>query len=135
MAIRVRTPLQLKNSSGSVGAAGHIRTSEGLADGDAWGKRARWVDYFGEVEGKAVGVAIFDHPENLRHPARWHARDYGLFTANPFGVKHFTGNESEPGGHTLAAGDSLTLKYRFVFHGGDVEADDLEKQWKAWAGR
>jgi hypothetical protein len=135
MAIRVRTPLQLKDSSGSTGAAGHIRTSEGLADAEAWGKRARWVDYFGEVEGAAVGVAIFDHPENLRHPARWHARDYGLFTANPFGVKHFTGNDSEPGGYTLPAGEDLTLRYRFVFHGGDVDVGVLDSQWKAWAGR
>jgi len=135
MAIRVRTPLQLKDSSGSTGAAGHIRTSEGLADAEAWGKRARWVDYFGEVEGAAVGVAIFDHPENLRHPARWHARDYGLFTANPFGVKHFTGNDSEPGGYTLPAGEDLTLRYRFVFHRGDVDVGVLDSQWKAWAGR
>jgi hypothetical protein len=135
MAIRVRTPLQLKDSSGSTGAAGHIRTSEGLTDAEAWGKRARWVDYFGEVEGAAVGVAIFDHPENLRHPARWHARDYGLFTANPFGVKHFTGNDSEPGGYTLPAGEDLTLRYRFVFHGGDVDVGVLDSQWKAWAGR
>ena len=135
MAIRVRTPLQLKDSSGSTGAAGHIRTSEGLADSEAWGKRARWVDYFGEVEGAAVGVAIFDHPENLRHPARWHARDYGLFTANPFGVKHFTGNDSEPGGYTLPAGEDLTLRYRFVFHRGDVDVGVLDSQWKAWAGR
>jgi hypothetical protein len=135
MAIRVRTPLQLKDSSGSTGAAGHIRTSEGLTDAEAWGKRARWVDYFGEVEGAAVGVAIFDHPENLRHPARWHARDYGLFTANPFGVKHFTGNDSEPGGYTLPVGEDLTLRYRFVFHGGDVDVGVLDSQWKAWAGR
>jgi hypothetical protein len=135
MAIRVRTPLQLKDSSGSNGAAGHIRTSEGLTDAEAWGKRARWVDYFGEVEGAAVGVAIFDHPENLRHPARWHARDYGLFTANPFGVKHFTGNDSEPGGYTLPVGEDLTLRYRFVFHGGDVDVGVLDSQWKAWAGR
>jgi len=135
MAIRVRTPLQLKDSAGSTGAAGHIRTSEGLTDAEAWGKRARWVDYFGEVEGAAVGVAIFDHPENLRHPARWHARDYGLFTANPFGVKHFTGNDSEPGGYTLPAGEDLTLRYRFVFHGGDVDVGVLDSQWKAWAGR
>lgn len=135
MAIRVRTPLQHKDAGGSTGAAGHIRTSEGLVDGDAWGKRARWVDYFGEVDGQAVGIALFDHPGNLRHPTRWHARDYGLFTANPFGVHHFTGNEADAGGHTLPAGENLTLRYRFVFHGGDVDADDLESQWKAWAHR
>lgn len=135
MAIRVRTPLQLKDGSGSEGAAGHIRTSEGLADGEAWGKRARWVDYYGEIEGVPVGIALFDHPENLRHPARWHARDYGLFTANPFGIKHFDASASEPGGYTLPAGDDLTLRYRFVFHGGDVDGDDLEQQWKAWANR
>lgn len=135
MAIRVRTPLQLKDGSGSSGAAGHIRTSEGLTDGEAWGKQARWVDYFGEIDGTPVGIALFDHPDNLRHPTRWHARDYGLFTANPFGVKHFTGDDSEPGGYTLSAGEILTLRYRFVFHGGDVDADGLDQQWKAWAGR
>lgn len=134
MAIRVRTPLQLKDGSGSAGAAGHIRTSEGLVDGDAWGKRAKWVDYFGVIDGTPAGIALFDHPENLRHPTRWHARDYGLFTANPFGVKHFTGNEDETGGYTLPSGKDLTLRYRFVFH-GDVDARDLETQWKAWAGR
>jgi len=38
-----------------------------------------------------IVVAIFDHPRNPSHPTWWHARDYGLFAANPFGVHDFTG--------------------------------------------
>src|SRR2546426_6254040 len=55
-----------------------------------WGKRADWVDYYGNVAGEDVGIAIFDHPENFRHPTYWHARGYGLFAANPFGTREFT---------------------------------------------
>ena len=57
--------------------------SAGNRDNDAWGKRADWCDYFSEHDGKVYGVAIFDHPQNLRHPTWWLARDYGLFGANP----------------------------------------------------
>jgi len=35
--------------------------------------------------GKTVGIAVFDHPSNPRHPTTWHVRDYGLFAANPLG--------------------------------------------------
>ena len=55
-----------------------------------WGKRADWVDYYGNVAGEIVGIAIFDHPKNLRHPTYWHARSYGLLAANPFGLREFT---------------------------------------------
>jgi len=130
MAIRVRTPLQLRDLKGSRGAAGNIRSSEGLTDHEAWGKRSRWIDYFGPVEGRTVGIAILDHPDNLNHPPRWHARDYGLFAANPFGEHHFGGTKK--GGYLLPAGESLTLRYRFLFHEGDTEAAGIADAWKAW---
>ena len=44
-----------------------------------WGKRSNWMDYYGEVDGEKVGVAILDNPDNPRHPTYWHARAYGLF--------------------------------------------------------
>ena len=56
---------------------------------DVWGKRSNWVDYSGTVEGEKLGVAIFDNPENPRHPTYWHSRDYGLFALDPFGQKAF----------------------------------------------
>ena len=51
-----------------------------------WGKRA--VGRLLRTRRREdVGIAVFDHPENLRAPTYWHARAYGLLAANPFGVK------------------------------------------------
>jgi hypothetical protein len=133
MALRVRPALQPKNAHGSTGAAGRITDSEGRVDADVWGKAARWVDYSGPVEGRVQGVAMLDHPANLRHPTHWHARDYGLVAANPFGLHDFTGAPAGAGDHTIPAGESLTLRYRFVFHLGDAAAAAIEDRWKTWA--
>ncbi|MFM7243794.1 MAG: PmoA family protein [Planctomycetaceae bacterium] len=134
MGLRVPTPLQLKDLDGSKGAAGHCTNSEGQRDADAWGKAARWVDYWGPLGGRTVGVAVLDHPGNLRHPTRWHARDYGLVAANPFGLHDFTGAPKGSGDHVIPAGESLTLRYLFVFHEGDAEAAGIDGVWQRWAG-
>ena len=47
--------------------------------------------------GQTYGVAIFDHPKNLHHPTWWHARDYGLFAANPLGWHDFEPRTTPPG--------------------------------------
>ena len=133
MALRVPTQLQIRDLDGSKGAAGHCMNSEGQRDTDAWGKAARWVGYWGPIDGKTVGLAVLDHPGNLRHPAHWHARDYGLVAANPFGLHDFTGAEPGTGDHTIPDGESLTLRYLFVFHEGDPEAADIDGLWKRWA--
>src|SRR5262249_54449101 len=85
MAIRIAETMRLKQPKNKPGE-GHIINSEGVKDGDTWGKHADWVDYYGPVGGKTVGFAMFDHPSNPRHPTTWHVRDYGLFAANPFGL-------------------------------------------------
>ena len=133
MGIRVPTPLQLKDLNGSKGAAGHCTNSEGQRDDDVWGKAARWVGYWGPIGGKTVGIAVLDHPDNLRHPTHWHARDYGLVAANPFGLHDFTGAAKGTGDHTIPAGGSLTLRYLFVFHEGDSAAAGIEDRWQRWA--
>lgn len=112
---------------------GHIVTSEGVRDADAWGKRAKWCDYYGPVEGKTVGVAIFDHPTNPRHPTWWHVRTYGLFTANPFGISSFEKNpDKNVGNLTVPAGQSVTFRYRFYFHEGDERQGRVEEQYSAY---
>jgi hypothetical protein len=133
MGLRVPTQLQIKDLDGSKGAAGHCINSEGQRDIDAWGKPARWVGYWGPIDGRTVGLALLDHPRNLRHPAHWHARDYGLVAANPFGLHDFTGAALGSGDHTIPAGESLTFRYLFVFHEGDSEAAGIEGLWKQWA--
>ena len=131
--LRVPATLQTKDDHGSSGAAGHILNSEGLRDDDAWGKPARWLAYWGPVEGKAVGVAVLDHPANPRHPTLWHARSYGLLAANPFGLHDFTGAPAGSGDYTIPAGESRTFRYLVVLHAGDTTAGRIEDRWRRWA--
>ena len=131
MALRSHPALNLK---GKV-ATGHAVNSEGQKDADIWGKHARWVDYSGTVDGKLTGIACFDFPGNLRHPTTWHARDYGLIAANPFGLHDFEKKEKGAGDYVIKKGESLTLRYRWLFHTGDTAAAKIEERWKQWAGK
>jgi hypothetical protein len=120
MAIRIAESMRLKPNKHYAGRpTGRIVNSEGLRDGETWGKRARWVDYHGPVGDRLVGVAIFDHPQNPRHPTWWHVRDYGLFAANPFGIHDFERKPPGTGDMIIPAGDSVTFRYRFYMHPGD----------------
>jgi len=116
-------------------SAGHIVNSTGTRDSDTWGKRADWCDYYSEHNGKTYGVAIFDHPENIRHPTWWQVRDYGLFGANPFGQHDFEGLKDQPhiGDYTIPAGGSLTLRYRFYFHNGDAQDAKIAGHYAEYA--
>ena len=129
MAIRVAPTINLK---GKV-AQGHIVNSEGVRDGETWGKRARWCDYYGPVNGKTVGVAIFDHPSNPRHPTWWHVRDYGLFAANPFGQHDFEKKPKGVGDLRLKTGESVTFRYRFYFHTGTTEEAGVKTRYDTYA--
>jgi hypothetical protein len=116
------------------GGGGHIETSAGKKDGDAWGKRAEWVDTYGPVDGATVGIALMDHPQNLRHPTWWHARDYGLFAANPFGIHDFEASQpAGAGDHTIPAGGALTLRYRLYLHRGSTSEARVAEVWAAYA--
>lgn len=140
MAIRLASDLQVERRSKEKNklapAAGHILNSEGVKDVDTWGKRARWVDAYGEVGGEPVGVAILDHPENPRHPTYWHSRTYGLITANIFG-KHYFEKLDDPspkaGELILPDGETVTFRWRFAFHRGDPAQADVEALFKAFA--
>lgn len=112
---------------------GTILNSRGDRNDEAWGKRAEWCDFFGpDSTGKVVGIAIFDHPDNLRHPTHWHARTYGLLTANRFGTGFFeakSGAEIGQGDYTIKAGESLTLRHRFYFHHDDPETAGVAEKY------
>jgi hypothetical protein len=122
MAIRVAETMRLSRGKKEKGQ-GHIVQSTGVRDDETWGKRADWCDYYGPVEGRVVGIAMFDHPSNPAHPTWWHVRDYGLFAANPFGVHDFEKKDPGAGNLNIPAGQSVTFKYRFYLHqGNEVEA-------------
>jgi len=137
MAIRVAQWMTLphKYQGKDLPGVGHLLTSTGFRDDAAWGKRAAWCDYYAPKDGKIYGVAIFDHPDNLRHPTWWMARGYGLFGANPFGQHDYEGLKDQPhiGDYTIPAGGTLTLRYRFYFHEGDPVAADIAAHYAAYA--
>jgi hypothetical protein len=131
LALRLAETMRLKPNKFNAGKpTGHIVNSEGVRDGETWGKRARWVDYYGPVEGKTLGVAIFDHPTNPRHPTWWHVRDYGLFAANPFGLSDFEKQPKGSGDLVVKAGEAVTFRYRIYVHLGDEQAGQVEQRYQ-----
>jgi hypothetical protein len=134
MSIRINESMRLRAMKGKQGM-GRIVNSEGIRDGATWSKRAAWVDYFGPVEGKTVGIAIFDHPSNPRHPTWWHVRDYGLFAANPFGIHDFEKKPAKAGDMVIPAGEKVTFRYRFVFHEGDNQEAGIASLYDQWAAK
>jgi hypothetical protein len=97
---------------------------------NVWGKRSNWVDYTAVVDGEALGVAIFDHPGNPRHPTYWHARDYGLFALNPFGRQAFDPKQEESQ-WKVPAGQKIEFRWRVLVHPGDAAVGDLYKGYAA----
>jgi hypothetical protein len=114
------------------GLGGRIVNSHGDEDKQAWGKRAAWVDFNGPVDGKTVGVAMFNHPDSFRHPTPWHVRTYGLFTANPFALKEVAG-EDDRGDFELADGQQIVLRHRLIFHDGDEKKAQIADAWKEYS--
>ena len=110
---------------------GRIVLSTGEENKEAWGKRAEWCDFNGPVAGVKLGIAMLNHPSSLRHPTPWHARTYGLLTANPFGLTSVAG-EKEDGAVVLMAGDKFTLRHRIILHAGDEKDADIAGAWKAY---
>lgn len=125
--LRVADSLALTRREG-----GHIVTSAGNRDAAAWSKTADWVDYYGPLHGQTYGVALFDHPDNLRHPPPWHVRDYGLFAVNPFGRYDFHLGAKGSGDYTLPAGKSLMFRYHILFHKGDTASAFVSEQYAAY---
>jgi hypothetical protein len=134
MAVRLAETMRLKPNKANAGKpTGHIVNSEGIRDGETWGKRAAWVDYHGPVEGRTMGLAIFDHPGNPRHPTWWHVRDYGLFGANPFGIHDFEKRPAGAGDMRVPAGESVTFRYRFYLHRGDEKEANVARHYEEYA--
>lgn len=126
--VRVRPVLQEQGGTGTLVNADGLVTEK-----EAWGKPSSWCDYYGDIHGEKVGIAILDHPENPNHPVRWHIRGYGLFAANPFGLSIFTNDKSQIGGITVPAGDSIRFRYRLVIHPGDAKSADINGMWNTYA--
>jgi hypothetical protein len=132
-----RTPIPgQKNGKSYGGYAGlslrmaeHTRDWQFLSSGgplkpESRGNKARWVDFSGSIaDGKFAGVAVFDHPDNPRHPSSW-----WLSGSMPYWSPAVLFHKP----YTLPAGKTLTLRYRILIHTGHADKDMLENTWKAF---
>ena len=146
LGLRVRRELELPTAQGGVftdsngvvtkvdkmdntGVNGNYLTSEGKTGEAAWGTRGRWCALEGKIGDEPVTIAIFDYPKNPGFPTYWHARDYGLFAANPFGVKDFTGGKEQMN-FTIAPHQNVTFHYRILILSKIATADEIEKEYQ-----
>ena len=99
---------------------------------NVWGKRSEWADDFGQIDGATYGVAILDHPGNPRQPTYWHARAYGLFATNVFGVHDFENDKSRDGSLTIRPGQPLRFRYRVIIHPGNSIQAGIREAYEAY---
>src|SRR5262249_22822427 len=127
-ALGVRVHDQMREQKGN----GRLTNAEGkVGERDCWGQLSAWCDYSGTVDGKKVGLTIFDDPKNP-HPAAWHSRGYGLMAANPFGRarSRFPAVKGRNDLVRLDKGRHLRLRYGILVHTGDVEEAQVAEQYK-----
>ncbi len=114
------------------GAFSNVVSANGCnGSADCWGKPSNWIDYHGPVGGGIHGAAIFDHPENFR-PSRYHVRDYGLFSINPFGEKAYTRGENAPQPFVLQPGETLRLRFGLYIHSGNTVSAKVAEVYDFW---
>lgn len=133
-AIRIAESMRLKRGKDFPPGKGTIVNCSGTQGAKAWGQNAGWVTMSGPIGEKVYAITMMDHPSNLRHPTRWHARDYGLFAANPFCEVDMDKTKPKGAGdYVLKAGQKLVFKYRLAFTEGDAAAAKAAERFKAYA--
>lgn len=125
-AIRTAQWLREKDGTGRYFSSSGDRKAENI-----WGKRARWVALEGEKDGKKVGIAILNYPKSANYPTYWHARNYGLFAANPLGQLAFQKTRKvenpKPLALTLEPGETAHFNFYIIIYDGSKTPEQLEK--------
>ncbi len=116
------------------GVTGNYRSSEGVTGEAVWSTRARWMLLYGNIGDEKVSLVVCDHPKNPAYPTYWHARGYGLFSANPLGWSDFTGGK-EVLNFSIPAGKSVVFRYRVIVGSGeylsDAEINELTREFSS----
>lgn len=130
LAIRVAHWLKEKGQTGL-----YISSNGDSTAKNVWGKRAEWVALQGNKEGAEVGIAIMNHPSSENYPTYWHARDYGLFAANPLGQVIFQRSREEEVQDyqlKLEPGQSALFKFKVLVYDGHLSKEQLDEIFAAY---
>jgi len=120
LGIRLATPLTVKNG-------GYMLNSDGLRDErGVWGKQALWCDYAGKIDDQPAGLLLMPDPANFRR-SWFHARDYGVLVANPFGQKAFTKQAASQ--VVVQPGETLRIRFGVLAHSGEFDPAVAYRQW------
>lgn len=98
-------------------------SAQGVHPEDAFRVDSAWVDVSSRTAagGAVSGAAIFQHPANPAYPhSGWLIRHYGFLGAS----------WPHTGAHTIAPGETLTLRYRLYVHRGTAEEAGVAARFK-----
>jgi hypothetical protein len=101
--------------------------SDGTTSDRPTPKIADWCDLSGKLDGgvnQTGGIAMFDHPENPRHPTPW----YGGTGSGHYFNAAFLFNEPMK----VAADDKLRFRYRVLVHDGIPDVAQLTRAYAAY---
>ena len=101
--------------------------SEGMTDrskGDKAQTVGRWAHLGGILDGAPTGIAVLDHPDNVRapQPQRIHPTEPFLNLA-----------PQQAGDVEITPGKPLTLRYRFIVADGAPDKTELDRLWNDYA--
>lgn len=126
-------PVKIKGAD-DMSVTGNYLSSEGITGENVWATRARWMDLYGTIGNEKISIAICDHPKNPGYPTYWHARGYGLYSANPLGWNDFT-SKKEQFNFKIQAGRSVTFRYRtIVSSGAHLSSEQIDALTDEFAG-
>jgi len=105
----------------------HLNAAGGRGVDETHGSRAAWHDYAGLLDEAniPVGIAVFDHPKNPRHPTEWFAmqRPFAYVSASLVATRDYP----------LVAGEPLELTYGLWVRPGQATRDEIEAVYRGWS--
>lgn len=115
----------------NTGVTGAYLSSKGKKGDAVWGTRGDWTLLGGRIASEPITIAILDHPSNPGYPTHWHARGYGLYSANSLGQKSLNDGNVELN-LSLEPGTSATFRYRVLILSAAPDPGRIERESKAF---
>jgi hypothetical protein len=99
-------------------------TSEGKTKRNGDQSRPRWVQLYGPLEQRFLGLSVLDHPDNFRFP-----QPSRLAAETPY----FCFAPASLGSFSIEPGKPNRARYRFLTHDGKLDSATLDRCWQAYA--